>query len=474
MARLPDSSALGERPSLSINRRIANVDLSGVGEGAKAAALGEAEGLQRAAAGARGEADAHRIEGQAAEMRGDAGEIRAKGDMIFAQGLTKAGGHLMSAAERFERQREADRKKDLELEKTRADADYFTRRTTIDQERDQDHDPEGFEGRHAPRYAESLQAAAAHISDPRERELFLLRRQADVVQSGARTADRQVALIKDRTLAETQQQLDDLRDKGMKEPDEAKRTEMIRTGRRLIGNLASAGYIDETRAQALDKGWVKGYVVGVLEKQDPRERIMALERFQGSAADRAMQVLRSKEGFRDSTYWDVNAHRVGYGSDTVTRDDGTIRQVKQGDKVSREDAERDLQRRTLESLSQVERTIGKEAFDKLSPNQQAALASITYNYGTLPQRIEGAARSGNVETLARAIESLAGDNDGVNANRRRYEAQLARLPDSSRGSQLAGLLDEDTRSSMLNRAEEEDRQLTLRAERETEAEQRGT
>ena len=168
----------------------------------------------------------------------------------------------------------------------------------------------------------------------------------------------------------------------------------------------------------------------------------------------------------------MNAHRVGFGSDTITTADGTIRSVKQGDKVSREDAERDLQRRTLESLAQVERAIGKDAFDKLSPNQQAALASVTYNYGTLPQRIEGAARSGNVETLARAIESLSGDNGGVNANRRRYEAQLARLPDSNRGAQLAGLLDEDTRSSMLSRAEEEDRQLTLRAERETQSEQR--
>jgi hypothetical protein len=59
----------------------------------------------------------------------------------------------------------------------------------------------------------------------------------------------------------------------------------------------------------------------------------------------AMAVVRHFEGFKDEAYWDVNHHRVGYGSDTITKPDGTVAEVKPGDKVSREDAERDLKRR---------------------------------------------------------------------------------------------------------------------------------
>lgn len=29
-------------------------------------------------------------------------------------------------------------------------------------------------------------------------------------------------------------------------------------------------------------------------------------------------LIRDSEGFRTGTYWDVNAHRLGYGSDTIT------------------------------------------------------------------------------------------------------------------------------------------------------------
>lgn len=148
--------------------------------------------------------------------------------------------------------------------------------------------------------------------------------------------------------------------------------------------------------------------------------------FSGTAVDRTMQLLRDKEGFQSSTYWDVNAHRVGFGSDTITAADGTVRQVKQGDTVTRADAERDLQRRTAESLDSVRKTVGDEAFSKLNPNQQAALGSVTYNYGKLPDNIAAAVRNGNSEAIASAIESRQNDNSGVNKNRRIAEAALAR------------------------------------------------
>ena len=33
---------------------------------------------------------------------------------------------------------------------------------------------------------------------------------------------------------------------------------------------------------------------------------------------RAEQIIAQFEGFRETPYWDVNAYRTGYGSDTIT------------------------------------------------------------------------------------------------------------------------------------------------------------
>jgi len=138
----------------------------------------------------------------------------------------------------------------------------------------------------------------------------------------------------------------------------------------------------------------------------------------------AADFLRTREGFRAAPYFDVNAHRAGFGSDTTTRADGTVVPVRQGMTVSREDAERDLARRIPQFEQRVVAAIGPEAYAAMPPNAQAALISIAYNYGSLPGRIRNAAMSGDPVALAKAVEGLAGDNRGVNADRRRAEATM--------------------------------------------------
>lgn len=138
----------------------------------------------------------------------------------------------------------------------------------------------------------------------------------------------------------------------------------------------------------------------------------------------AAAFLRQREGFRESPYYDVNAYRAGYGSDTTTLPDGTVVPVRQGMTVSREDAERDLARRIPEFTQRAAAAIGEDRFAALPPNAQAALISIAYNYGTLPGRIREAARSGDVAALSQAVAGLAADNQGVNAGRRREEAAM--------------------------------------------------
>lgn len=139
----------------------------------------------------------------------------------------------------------------------------------------------------------------------------------------------------------------------------------------------------------------------------------------------AMGVLREFEGFQPGAYYDVNAYRTGYGSDTVTRPDGTVVQVDANTRVSREDAERDLERRvTQEFMPRAIRAVGQENWERLSPAQQGALTSITYNYGSLPDSVARAVASGDTRAAAAAIQALASHNDGVNAGRRNREAEI--------------------------------------------------
>jgi GH24 family phage-related lysozyme (muramidase) len=146
-----------------------------------------------------------------------------------------------------------------------------------------------------------------------------------------------------------------------------------------------------------------------------------------TGGDLTTNLIKEREGFISKPAYDVNAYRAGYGSDTVTRSDGSVERIKPGMSVSREDAERDLQRRIqTEFVPKAAAKVGEENWSRLPENVRASLTSIAYNYGTIPSRIVPAVQSGNPETIARAIESLAGDNKGVNAGRRMQEANIAR------------------------------------------------
>lgn len=149
----------------------------------------------------------------------------------------------------------------------------------------------------------------------------------------------------------------------------------------------------------------------------------------GSGAGMSAALLRKFEGFRSTPYWDTNAYRIGYGSDTVTLADGSVQKVVQGMKISVEDANRDLVRRIGEFQATVQRQIGPAAWQGMTPQQQAALTSIAYNYGSLPKDIVAAVRTGSAEVIAKAIVGRSGDNGGINAGRRQTEAAIFRQSD---------------------------------------------
>lgn len=168
-----------------------------------------------------------------------------------------------------------------------------------------------------------------------------------------------------------------------------------------------------------------GKFMGASQAQTYRANNAAvLEKAVANQTGATFELIKSFEGFSSKPYWDVNAYRAGYGSDTVTLSDGSVRSVIDGMSVSIEDANRDLGRRIAEFQDGIRGKIGAGTFDSFSQEQQAALTSIAYNYGSLPNRIVAAIRGGDGGGVYKAIQGLGGDNGGVNRGRRNQEADL--------------------------------------------------
>jgi tape measure domain-containing protein len=149
-----------------------------------------------------------------------------------------------------------------------------------------------------------------------------------------------------------------------------------------------------------------------------------LAKQQTASVNGAVSLIKDFEGFISKPKWDVNAFRAGYGSDTVTLADGTIQKITEGMSVSVADANRDLVRRIGEFQDGIKKQIGADTFNSFDEKQQSALSSIAYNYGSLPDRIVAAIKSGNQATIVKAIRGLGGDNGGINKDRRNSEADL--------------------------------------------------
>jgi GH24 family phage-related lysozyme (muramidase) len=92
--------------------------------------------------------------------------------------------------------------------------------------------------------------------------------------------------------------------------------------------------------------------------------------------------------------------------------------------VSREDAERDLNRRATDFENTAKHQVGQNVWQGLNQGAQAALTSVAYNYGSLPKRILSEVQSGDPQRISNAINSLGGDNKGINRHRRNQEAAM--------------------------------------------------
>lgn len=143
------------------------------------------------------------------------------------------------------------------------------------------------------------------------------------------------------------------------------------------------------------------------------------------ALEKQAAALVSKfEGFISQPRWDVNNWRVGFGSSTVTDKSGVVSKLPadQSNKpditVSKEDAVRDLTRRLQSEF--IPKVVQHSA--GLNDGTLAALVSVAYNYGSLPNNVVSAMKTGDIDQIAQSVLELSSHNGGINSKRRQKEA----------------------------------------------------
>jgi GH24 family phage-related lysozyme (muramidase) len=212
--------------------------------------------------------------------------------------------------------------------------------------------------------------------------------------------------------------------------------DIMSMGKMAMGMFASGGTVDDL-----------GYIVR--QHHQDGERVVADD--EPSLDDPTLGLIAKHEGFRERPYYDVNALRTGFGSDTVTLPDGTVKRVDENTRVTMDDAKRDLARRAGEYQNHIKGLVGEDAWGGLDPNTRAALTSVTYNYGRLPTSVAEAVKKGDRTDIASAVNALGVHNQGVNASRRAQEAGL--IDPEGQYAPVSGRSDADLPSSGAREAQ---------------------
>ncbi|AIX32712.1 peptidase M23 [Synechococcus phage ACG-2014f] len=152
-------------------------------------------------------------------------------------------------------------------------------------------------------------------------------------------------------------------------------------------------------------------------------------------------LIAGEEGVRTKAYQDTEGiWTIGYGQ---TRING--RAVRPGDTITKAQALGGFRGALAEHQQRAINQLGEERWSQLDARSRAVLTSITYNYGSIPGRVLPAAKTGNAEDIAVAMNSLYGDNRGVLKGRRQREQSILRGGTSSyldkdfmAGGQFAG------------------------------------
>jgi GH24 family phage-related lysozyme (muramidase) len=332
------------------------------------------------------------------------------------------------------------------IDSANALAGFQTDAIKIDQKYRIENDPDyaTYDKRSSADLEDSRNRWAGTIADPKRKAAFLASTQPDAAQHTATITNRGVALGKDKNIQDANTALDGLVNSALASNDPAVVNKSLAGVHDLIDQLEKTGAVTPGVAAQMRRERAQQYAKLSLESDaaaDPTGTLakVGLSTHEkdpgGDLTTQSAALLKHFEGFAGKASWDVDHHRLGYGSDTITTADGKVIEVKPGMTVTPEDAERDLNRRLPYAINSASETVGGNFF-KLSTRAQAALVSLEYNYknGLRNKALAGvvsAAQSGDPEALAKAIETLpAGSSNPEIAkglkNRRAQEAAYIR------------------------------------------------
>lgn len=236
MARLPDDTALGGLSSAASGRQISSYDVTGYARGAAA------------------------IGGGAADL--------GKGIQSAAKDIS-ATIHYQDAV-------------DSKLETARARSDFLTKKIELDTSFKDDQDYETYQERYGAKLNEIRAGSTSLIQNPKTREMFDLAISDDIAKA-TQGANLQVNKIwKDRTLADSTERLETIRQAALKTNDPEERAKLIDDGNDIISSLATKNITTHASAAEYKKKWTTDYAAGAISMLAPQERVAVLDGFGGA------------------------------------------------------------------------------------------------------------------------------------------------------------------------------------------------
>ena len=400
------------------------------------------------------------------------GIVSAPRDFV-SPAIQRTGNQLLDIAKKQKAQEEQQEKVKQQLSalelasaRSRWNTSLLAEQKTYTREQNPDYD--NWNKTYLTRASVWQKQAARTISDPGLRQQFIAETQDDLEQAGI-NIDRQAREAgMNARRAEAERSLLQQVDMAASQPDEDAKAIMGGV-RATLQDMVDTGVVTAEEAAGRSVGYAQQYAslkIAGIAKQDPALAVSVL----GDEQPGPAMLIRQLHGFRPTAYWHGDANRAGYGADTITREDGTVAKIVPGMTVARADAERDLQRRIEEFRTGVGNQVGGKVFERLAPHVQAALVSVGYSTGLLPDKVAAAVRSGDAETIAAAIEASADEDGSVNQQVRLEQAAIVRGEGGNSYDQIArrplwaGVLEPEQRSGLLDAASREvERQDATRA-----------
>lgn len=291
MAKLPDFQALGQ-PQIGESRRpISSVDTAALARGAAATAASLKD---------------------------------------IGTGLASAGRDISATAAQQERDKD-------ELELAKAESEYLVRAKRLDDGLAGETTADKLKERYEPEYGKARDEAAAMISNPRVRELWLAKRAPDVEGRLIRIGDKAFALQKDSEIAGVNVRLEEIRESALSAQDPAERSRLVRLGNELITGLETAGYIDKTAAEKSRRAFAQDYAIAAVSVLPPEEQVKLLR--PKAADDQVVDRIIGIESGGKATAKNANTSAYGVGQFTAATWLGLIRERKPDLAQGRGDAE---------------------------------------------------------------------------------------------------------------------------------------